>query len=223
MESNIIPNHYAKLSKGKKDTSVNPKTDMKKLTRIVILGPSNAGKNNFLYDWIKRSPNIYKELHVICRNRDQPLYDDIAEKLGDAAIFYDADSVPTVDEIGKDEDGGMKLVVIDDFSNDENLQKKVFADYFVRGRHHKITTIFITHSYYKGCNKMIRLNSDYIIILKANSKNDLKMIVKDFNIPGIDEHNIMDHYAECTKDKGQTMIIDNVCGKLKHNYKRVLN
>lgn len=223
MDDNRIPNHYERLKIKQKGNPINAKTDLMKLTRIVVLGPSNAGKNNFVYDLLKRSPNIYKELHVICRNRDQPLYDDIAEKLGDQVSFYDADTVPTVDEIGRDEDDGMKLVIIDDFSNDENLQKRVFADYFVRGRHHKITTIFITHSYYKGCTKMIRLNADYIVILKANSKNDLAAIVRDFNIPGVDENSIMDHYRACTAEKGQCMIVDNVRCKLKHNYHRVIN
>lgn len=222
-DENHIVNHYAKIVKAAKDTSVNPKTDMKKLTRIIVLGPSNSGKSNWLYDFVKRSPHIYKELHVIARNRDQPLYDDIAEKLGDHATFYDSNTVPTVDDIGRDEDGGLKLVVIDDFSNDELLQKKVFADYFIRGRHHRITTIFITHSYFKGTTKMIRLNADYVVVLKANSKNDLKMITKDFVLPGVDEDNIYEFYQDCTREKGQAMVIDNVKSELKCNYFRVLN
>lgn len=219
--SNKIQNHIADLE-GKRDPNpYNAKTDMKVLTRMIVLGPSNSGKSNFIYDWLKRSPNIYSRLVVIARNRDQPIYDRIAEKLGDRVSFYGPEDVPTVDEIGAD--GGLTCVIIDDFSADAKLQKRVFADYFIRGRHFRITTLFITHSYFAGTDKMIRLNADYIVILKANSDKDLSTVVRDFNVPGVTARNIKAFYEYATRDKGQALVIDNIRSQIRRNYTEILS
>ncbi|GMF24702.1 unnamed protein product [Phytophthora lilii] len=46
---------------------------------------------------------------------------------------------------------------------------------------------------------MIRFNADYVSILKANSKRDLVMVVKDFNIRGVDERSIVYYYIKATE------------------------
>lgn len=217
MSSEII-NYGAALPKKYKQDShgVNKELNLQKLFRMVILGPSFAGKTNFVFHIIKNSPHVYTHLHVICRNKDQELYNYLEDKLSGYITFYDADNVPTVDQIKKTD--GLQLVIIDDFSSDKMLQKNVFSHYFIRGRHKLISTIFICHSYF-ALDKMIRLNSEYIAILKANSKRDLKMVLKDFNLPKVDEHMIFSAYAETTSKKGQALLIDSVNGLLRENFK----
>ena len=83
-----------------------------------------------------------------------------------------------------------------------------------------LSTLFLSHSYF-ATDKMIRLNSEYIFILKANSKRDLQMVVRDFNIPNLDEKKIIELYNDATKDKGQTLFIDNVKGQVKKNFDEV--
>jgi hypothetical protein len=68
---------------------------------------------------------------------------------------------------------------------------------------------------------MIRLNSEYVFILKANSKRDLQMVVKDFNIPNLTEQKIIELYNDATKNKGQTLFIDNVKGQVKKNFDHI--
>ncbi|CEG41303.1 Uncharacterised protein family B354L [Plasmopara halstedii] len=67
-------------------------------------------------------------------------------------------------------------IIIDDYSNDKLLQKNLFSHYFTRGRHFKWSTIFLSHSYF-ATDKMIRLKTEYVSILNANSKRDLVMVV----------------------------------------------
>ncbi|EGZ16801.1 hypothetical protein PHYSODRAFT_499457, partial [Phytophthora sojae] len=61
-----------------------------------------------------------------------------------------------------------------------------------------------------ACPKMIRLSSEYVAILKANSKRDLKMLFKDFNIPGTTEDGLIRAYEQVTAKKVQCLFIDSV-------------
>ncbi|KAE8998791.1 hypothetical protein PR003_g19628 [Phytophthora rubi] len=117
--------------------------------------------------------------------------------------------------------GKPELVIIDDYSNDKLLQKNAFSHLFTRDRHHKLSTIFLSHSYF-ATDKMIRLNSEYVGILKANSKRDLQMVVKNFNIPGVTETSIATYYNKATANKGQMLFIDSVRGELRYNFNKVI-
>jgi hypothetical protein len=116
----------------------------------------------------------------------------------------------------------VELVIIDDYSNDKLLQKNLFSHYMTRGRHFFLSTIFLSHSYF-ATDKMIRLNSEYVAILKANSKRDLQMVVRDFNIPGVNDQTIVRYYDEATAHKGQMLFIDSVKSQLRFNFDRVVN
>ncbi|ETL50246.1 hypothetical protein F441_00499 [Phytophthora nicotianae CJ01A1] len=113
-----------------------------------------------------------------------------------------------------------ELVIIDDYCNDNLLQKNLFSHYFTRGRHFKLTTIFLSHSYF-ATDKRIRLNAEYVSLLKTNSKRDLVMVVKDFNIPGVDERSIVYYYNKATERKGQMLFVDSVKGQLRYNFDRI--
>ncbi|GMF65918.1 unnamed protein product [Phytophthora lilii] len=75
------------------------------------------------------------------------------------------------------------------------------------------------HSYF-ATEKMIRLNAEYVAILKANSKRDLVMVVNNFNIPQLNERNIMVAYNKATERKGQMLFIDSVKGQIRYNFDR---
>lgn len=70
---------------------------------------------------------------------------------------------------------------------------------------------------------MIRLNSEYLMILKANSKRDLKMVLKDFNIPEINEEKLIVAYNNATREKGQFLLVDSVQGELRYNFNKKID
>lgn len=202
-----------------KSYGVNEKLDIQKLFRMIILGPSYSGKTNLVFHILKESPNIYTHLHIIARNPEQELYNYIKEKLQGFVTIHDPEAPPSVDAIPKQD--GLQLVVIDDYSNDKKLQKELFSHYFTRGRHRGLSTIFLSHSYF-ATDKMIRLNSEYVAVLKANSKRDLQMILRDFNLPGVSEQDIYRAYKEATKLKGQCLLIDSVKQQMRYNFKNAI-
>ncbi|CEG44181.1 Uncharacterised protein family B354L [Plasmopara halstedii] len=208
----MLPKVFKKKSFGE-----NEKLGIQKLFRMILLGPSFSGKSNLAFHILKESPHIYSHLHIIARNPDQELYDYIREKLQGFVTFYDPDAPPSVDAI-KEIPNALQLVIIDDYSNDNKLQRDLFSHFFTRGRHKGLSTIFIAHSYF-ATDKMIRLNSEYIAILKANSKRDLQLILKDFNLPGVSEDDIYRYYKQATSEKGQMLFIDSVKQQIRKNFK----
>jgi len=216
--SNVIANYGDLIPKVYKGNSfgINKKLNIQKLFRAIVLGPSYSGKNNLVFDIIFNSPNVFAHVHIIARNPDQELYNYLRDKLGSLITVYPADAPPSVDSIKKIP-GELQLVIIDDYSNDKKMQKELFSHYFTRGRHKLLSTIFLSHSYF-ATDKMIRLNSEYVMILKANSKRDLKMLLKDFNIPGVDEVKLIKAYENATKEKGQMLMVDSVQGELRYNF-----
>jgi hypothetical protein len=194
---------------------------IKKLFRMLILGPSFSGKNNLCMYILKNSPHAFAHLHIIARNPDQELYRYLQEKLAGFITIHDHDAPPHVDQIRKTKGDGIELVIIDDFSSDKLLMEKVFSHYYIRGRHLKLSTICLIHSYF-ACPKMIRLNSEYIAILKANSRRDIKMVNTDFNITDMSDDRMMSAYERATANKGHMLFIDSIKGKLRFNFNKLV-
>jgi len=139
------------------------------------------------------------------------------DKLNGYIMIHDTEAPPSVDDIQKDSKGGIQLVIIDDYSSDKKLQQDKFSHFFIRGRHKRLSTIFLTHSWF-ATDKLIRLNSEYLWILKANSRRDLKMVISDFSIPGLTLEKLIRAYTEATREKGQSLMIDNVRSVLRFNF-----
>ncbi|EEY68058.1 uncharacterized protein PITG_18495 [Phytophthora infestans T30-4] len=208
-----IPDFGASLPKKFKSASMGDITalDIKTLFRMIVLGPSFSGKNNLCLFIFKNAPHVFTHLTIIARNPHQELYEYLRDKLDGFITFADPDSPPSIDQVRRTPINSNKheLIIIDDYSNDKLLQKNLFSHYFTRGRYFKLSTIFLSPSYF-ATDKMIRLNSEYVAILKANSKRDLAMVLKDF----VDERSIA-HWA--TERKGQMLFIDSVKGQLRYN------
>lgn len=218
-----IPNYGAGLKQAKNSADGEIKAlHIKKLFRMIVLSPSGGGKTNLLYHMLKNSPNTFAHLHICARNPDQPLYDDLRDKLNGFITFYDPDNMPSVNEVRKSKSAnGIELVVFDDLSSEKNLQRNVIGPYYYRGRHMKLSMIMLAHSFF-ALDKMIRLNSEYCFILKANAKRDLKMILKDFNVDASEE-NFYEIYKRATQSIGQGMLIDSGRNQIRYNFDVVVD
>ncbi|KAK1935757.1 hypothetical protein P3T76_010452 [Phytophthora citrophthora] len=140
------------------------------LYRMIMLAPSGSGKTNMAFHIIKSSPNVYAYLHVICRNPNQPLYNYLRDKLDGFVSFYVPDTAPTVDQIQRTP---LASVIFDDITTDKHVLERLVSTFYIRCRHYKLSSILLAHSFF-ALPKMIRLNSELCVILKANSKRDLQ-------------------------------------------------
>lgn len=214
---NEIVNYYDKIPKNYINSKfgINKKLDIEKIFRMIILSPSGGGKSNLIVSLIADSPNIYGMIHLIAKSPDQPLYNFLRDKLGSLIKIYPVNEPPSLESIKVIPDTP-QLVIIDDYSNDSKLQKNIFADYFIKGRHKFLSTAFLCHSYF-ACDKMIRLNSEYVCILKANSIRDLKMILKDFNT-NLTLEEFKKAYSSATSSKGQFLMINSLNNTVRKNF-----
>ena len=71
-----------------------------------------------------------------------------------------------------------KIVIFDDMMNaSPKIQEKI-ANHFTDGRHHKISPIYLSQSYYDVPQK-IRLNCSHMILYPPSTKNNLQMIARE--------------------------------------------
>ncbi|TYZ63372.1 hypothetical protein PybrP1_012535 [[Pythium] brassicae (nom. inval.)] len=204
-ESSVIPNYGSGINQTKTlaDGDI-PALHIKKLFRMIVLSPTGSGKRNLLHHIIKASSNYV------------PLYDDLKEKLAGFVSFYDPDHIPSVNAIRKIANDVPELVVFDDLLSEKRLQRDVTSQFYYRGRHQKLLMLMLAHSYF-ALEKMIRLNCDLCFILRANAKRDLKMILKDFNIP-ISEPDFYEVYRRSMQQTGNDILIDSLRGHIRRNF-----
>ena len=74
-----------------------------------------------------------------------------------------------------------KIVIFDGMVNaPEKIQKKI-ANHFTDGRHHGISPVYLTQSYYDTPSK-IRLNSSNMILYPPPTENHKKLIAKENSV-----------------------------------------
>ena len=118
------------------------------------------------------SPNLHQE-----KIQDlQELMEKISEKVG-----YPVLEVGGPDEIKNTTDyplGNRKIVVFDYVINaPEKIQKKI-ANHWTDGRHHGISPIYLSQSYY-DTPKKLRLNCSNMILYPPTTKNHSNLIAKE--------------------------------------------
>ena len=218
----LIPNYGASLPRQYRSTShgTNAETGLPKLFRGIIVGASGSGKSNLVMDFIKRSPNVYTHLHLIARQPDQPLYQYLMDKLDGFITVYDETNVPSPDSI---KPSGLQLVIFDDWSNDAKWTRQHVVPFYIRGRHRGLTTLYLSHAFHQGTPKMVRLNSEVLMLLKSPSKSDLKSILRDMPIAGVTDEDLFRMYSHVARDRGQMLLLNTLDQTVRHNWLQVLH
>ena len=71
-----------------------------------------------------------------------------------------------------------KIVIFDDMMNSSSKIQEKIANHLTDGRHHKISPIYLSQSYYDVPQK-IRLNCSHMILYPPLTKNNLQMIARE--------------------------------------------
>lgn len=169
--------------------------------RLLILGPTGCGKTNLLINLID---NIsHDKLIIYSRHLDQPLYRAFIEKgkHENISMSSDIDNVLNPDDLDTEK---QNLYIFDDFmtSKDQND----IVDVFVRGRHANCSCIYITQCYFP-VHKNIRLNCNYFVIFKIDSKRELLELQKDHAI-NIGKDDFLKLYMHAVSEPYSFFVID---------------
>ena len=151
--------------------------------RMLICGQSNCGKTNLLIHLLRKPLVYYDKLYFYTPNWHQnkvkdlkSLMDGISKKVG-----YNIMEIKTADEIMDTSQypiDNRKIVVFDDLVNSNDKIQSKIANHFTDGRHHCISPIYLSQSYYDVPQK-IRLNCSHMILYQPSTKNNLQMIARE--------------------------------------------
>ena len=159
------------------------------ISRTLLVGPSGGGKTNLLFFILTEPLIYYDEIVIYTKTPEQDKYQSLEKiykkVMKDGGIKHpfwsirsgDVEPVDNLDKIKR------KLIIFDDYI----LEKKQFptiVKYFVLGRHHKCSVIFLSQSYY-NVPKEIRLNCSHFCIFFLGTRREIRSVLTDHT--GIDE------------------------------------
>ena len=172
---------------------------------MVVNAPSGTGKSNMIVNLIElfsKGEGTFSSIEIFCRCKDEPLYQYLSDKTkGIIKIYEDLNELKNIKTYDKTLNN---LVIFDDlvFTKD---QSKI-SEFFLRGRKQGISLIYLSQSYYQ-IPKMIRLNSNYLVILKLGQKRNLNMIMSELSL-GVTKDQLIKIYSYATRDKFSVLMVD---------------
>jgi Ni2+-binding GTPase involved in maturation of urease and hydrogenase len=87
--------------------------------RMLIVGSSGAGKTQTLLNIIHNMDSTFNNIFVITKNKDEPLYNYLEDKLGDKGLEIKEGiaNAPNLDDLDKED---QTLIVMDDLVLEKN-------------------------------------------------------------------------------------------------------
>ena len=150
--------------------------------RMLICGPSGAGKTNLLTNILLKPLIQYDTIYLYAKFLEQPKYQYLRDRLKEVSriVGYDVmecsnDEVLALDELPS---GNQKLVVFDDFLCEKQNR---LIDYFIRGRNKNCSNIYLSQSFYKT-PKDIRLNCSHFCFFDAQDTKEASAITKQLGV-----------------------------------------
>ena len=150
---------------------------------MLVVGRTGSGKTNTVMFMLRKPLVYYDKIYLYTRNPHQDkikdlekIFDGISQKVGyDVLEIKDPDDIMDTSEYPE---GNRKVVIFDDLVNaPQSVQSKI-ANHFTDGRHHQISPIYLTQSYYDTPQKL-RLNCSHMILYTPPTKNHCNLIAKE--------------------------------------------
>ena len=151
--------------------------------RLLIAGESGCGKTNTLMHILRQPLVYYDKIFIYSPNLHQEKIQDLQELMGRVSekVGYPVLEVSGPEEIKNTTEyssDNRKIVVFDDVINaPEKIQKKI-ANHWTDGRHHGISPIYLSQSYYDTPQKL-RLNCSNMILYPPTTQNHKNLIAKE--------------------------------------------
>jgi len=172
--------------------------------RMLIIGNSGAGKTQTLLNIIHNMDGTFNNIFIITKNKDEPLYNFLEEKLGSKGLVISegVENAPDLDEDIDKKD--QTLIVMDDLVLEKN--QSALEEYFIRARKLNCSLIYISQSYYR-VPRIIRQNLNYLIVKQVSSLKDLYRIMAEYTL-GVEKDGLKKLYENSTREKQDFLLVD---------------
>jgi len=180
--------------------------------RLLICGASGTGKTNILVNLVLQYLT-YDKLYVYAKDLRESKYaflQDLVKDFPEEALFSEANDIVSVDELDSTQ---QNLIIFDDHLTQKHQGNII--DLFIRGRKKNASIIYLTQSYY-GTPKNIRLQCDYIILMKSCNQREINTILKEHAV------DIKKKYDQAVKHRFNFFLIDIRKNEFRKNFDRVL-
>ena len=150
---------------------------------MLIAGASGSGKTNTLMHMLRSPLVIYETIYLYSPNTHQDKIQDlqkfmhkVSQRVGNVVLeILNPDNILDTSEYPE---GCRKVVIFDDLINAPDAVQKKIANHYTDGRHHQISPIYLTQSYYDTPQK-IRLNYSHLILYTPVTKRHCDLIAKE--------------------------------------------
>ena len=133
---------------------------------ISLVGPSQTGKSQLLYNWLKIGTFQPKFAKIyIFYQHSQPFYDFLLKEIENLE-FVRGVNFEFIDSL---KNNGTKYLLIFDYSCEEICNSKAFVDSGTAGRHRGLSTIYIKHNFFhqSTLGKDVELQNTHIVLFKS--------------------------------------------------------
>ena len=187
--------------------------------RMLIIGGSGSGKTQTLMNIIHNMNDTFNEIYVITKNKQEPIYEYLEDKLGDkgVSVVEGIENAPNLDKDINKKD--QTLIVMDDLVLESN--QRPLEEYFIRARKQNCSLIYISQSYY-AVPKMIRKNLNYLVIKQLSSLQDLFRIMREYSL-GDNKAQIKKIYENATSDNKQDFLLVDLDSTPENRFRKNFN
>ena len=171
---------------------------------ISLVGPSETGKSQLIYNWLKigtfqpKFDRIY-----FFYQHSQPLY-DVMQKEIENLEFVQGVSFEFIDSL---KNNGTKYLLIFDDSCEEICNSKAYVDIATAGRHRGLSTIYIKHNLFhqSKLGRDVELQNTHIVLFK--SPRDVMQVTTLSTQLGLGSE-LVDWYRDATSVPFGHLLID---------------
>lgn len=135
--------------------------------RCIIVGPSNCGKTNILFNLLF-DPNTlrFENIYVFSKSLYQPKYTFLTRAMPKEVGYFAYDDNSNV--IHPSSAKPNSIMIFDDIACEKHDN---IRNYFTMGRHNDIDTFYLGQTYSRIPKQLIRDNANFVILFKQDDMN----------------------------------------------------
>jgi len=187
--------------------------------RMLIIGSSGSGKTQTLLNLIHNMGNTFNDIYIITKNKNEPLYEYLEDKLGKQGLTV-VEGIDNAPDLDKDIDKkDQTLIIMDDLVLERN--QRHLEEFFLRARKQNCSLVYISQSYF-AVPQMIRKNLTYLVIKQLANLPDLFRILREYSL-GVDKKQLMKIYEDSTKENKQDFLLVDLDAEPKDRFRKNFN
>jgi Ni2+-binding GTPase involved in maturation of urease and hydrogenase len=173
------------------------KLNIKLPFRMLLCGPSGSGKTNLLLNLIKMI-GVFDRIILLAKDLEEPLYQHLIktyakiEKKHRVQMLLAISSINDMPGVDDCDPKLNTLFICDDLICESKKELAKVEAFWIRARKRGVSMVFLSQGYY-NVPKLIRQNSNYILIKKLDTARDMKALLKECSL-GVDIKQMMALY-----------------------------